>query len=332
MVLLVSSGKKDAVATDMLPTDDSRVAWLRQHAIPLQSIDPQNDDFSDLEPLRRVLRDVRIVQLGEATHGDGATFHAKTRLIRFLHKELGFDVLAFESGLYDCRKAWQLLLDGMEPHEAFRHGVFGIWAGSEQVGPLIDYWGQAAKGERPLELCGFDCQFTARASRDGLLIADVESLLNTLDSTTFNEQQRATILETLATLPKLFQTRGDHNPHDIKALYDGLSIWQALIERAEPSDSLPEDELSFWRQFLTSTSTLVRMIDKEEPGYGNLRDEQMAHNLLWLAQKAYPRRKIIVWAASSHLVHNPVSPFYQTVTMGNEVRKVLGEQTYTYLF
>src|SRR5438874_4489152 len=134
------------------PDRDARVAWLKQHAIPLRSIDPTDEDFSDLEPLRAAIGDARVVQLGEQSHGDGATFHAKARLIKFLHQKMGFDVLAFESGLYDCRKAWELLKAGTEPYEAVTHGVFGIWTRSEQFQPVIDYLEKTVKSDRPLEL------------------------------------------------------------------------------------------------------------------------------------------------------------------------------------
>ena len=75
---------------------DPRVAWLAEHAIRLRSVSPEDDDFSDLEPLREVLAGVRVVLLGEQSHGDGTVFLAKTRLIEFLQREMGFDVLAFE--------------------------------------------------------------------------------------------------------------------------------------------------------------------------------------------------------------------------------------------
>jgi erythromycin esterase len=159
--------------------DDPRVASLREHAVVLRTITPDDDDFTDLQSLKKLLQDVRIVQLGEQTHGDGATFHAKTRLIRFLHREMGFDVIAFESGLYDCRKAWEQFAAGADPREAAEQGIFGIWTHSEQIQPLLKYIAAAAKTEHPLELCGFDCQFTAAASRTTLASdfhAFVESL------------------------------------------------------------------------------------------------------------------------------------------------------------
>ncbi len=53
---------------------DSRVTWLRQHAVPLASIDPAVTDFADLAPLKQVLAGVRVVVLGEATRGDGSDF------------------------------------------------------------------------------------------------------------------------------------------------------------------------------------------------------------------------------------------------------------------
>src|SRR5437867_6676689 len=183
------------------PDREARVAWLKQHAIPLRSIDPADEDFSDLEPLRAAIGEARVVQLGEQSHGDGATFHAKARLIKFLHQKLGFDVLAFESCLYDCRKAWALLRGGAEPYEAVSSGVFGIWTRSEQFQPVIDYLGKAAKTDRPLELCGFDCQFTAKASREHL-VADAKAVLARLDEKALDAAARATLLDALDILAK----------------------------------------------------------------------------------------------------------------------------------
>src|SRR5262249_40196051 len=128
-----------------------------------------DDDFSDLEPFAKAVGDARIVMLGEATHGDGTTFEAKSRLVRFLHERMGFDVLAFEIGLYDMHKAWERLRGGEEGRTAVRCGLFAVWSTSEQVQPLIDYVGERARSGRPLELVGFDTQVSGSASREFLI-------------------------------------------------------------------------------------------------------------------------------------------------------------------
>jgi len=52
-----------------------------------------------------VLKDKRIVFLGENAHGVSEFTTMKARLIRYLHEELGFDVLAFESNVADAYAA-----------------------------------------------------------------------------------------------------------------------------------------------------------------------------------------------------------------------------------
>src|SRR5690606_20323100 len=77
--------------------------WLRRNAVTLERITPVldgSDQFADLRPLATAIGDARVVVLGEQSHGDGTTFLMKARLVEFLHREMGFDVLAFESGLY----------------------------------------------------------------------------------------------------------------------------------------------------------------------------------------------------------------------------------------
>jgi erythromycin esterase len=321
-------------------TTDPRVDWLKKNAIALKSIDPEDEDFSDLEPLAKAIGEARIVQLGEQSHGDGATFHAKTRLIKYLHEKLHFDVLAFESGLYDCRKAWQLLQEGkMSAYEAAQHGIFGIWTESEQVRPLIDYLGRAAKGKKPLEICGFDCQFTGRAARDDL----PDELRGAIDRLPEGSLDSSISEKTLAVVQKLLEPENKTTVDDV----DALKACARAFDAAEPNDKLPSDELAFWRQYLSS---IVAWADSRREGtmplpkYTNARDVQMAENLVWLARGPYAGRKIIVWAASFHLMRNPSkvypsgfsavfgSQYRDTITMGHDVWKALGKETYTLAF
>ena len=68
----------------------ARIDWLSRKVVPIRSIDPTiaDDDFADLKPLMAAIGKSRVVVLGEQSHGDGATFLAKGRLIKFLHQKI----------------------------------------------------------------------------------------------------------------------------------------------------------------------------------------------------------------------------------------------------
>src|ERR1041384_4031950 len=144
------------------PADDERIGWLVEPAIPIRSIDPRPGDFGDLPFLKGAIGNARAGELGEQSHGDGAVFLAKDRLVKFLHKEMGFDVLVWESGVFDCGEADRALRDPKrDVEDAWKEGVFGIWAASAQVRPLLDYIRATEGGERRLEVAGDDCQFSS---------------------------------------------------------------------------------------------------------------------------------------------------------------------------
>jgi erythromycin esterase-like protein len=100
-------------------------------------------------------------------------------------------------------------------------------------------------------------------------------------------------------------------------------------------------EALFWTQVLESVDAYARATWAAPPGMsgaGNPRDAQMGRNLVWLANVWYPDRKIIVWAATSHIARDVAhlrtqdgqQPYATgwTVHMGGEAHAVLGTQMY----
>lgn len=307
------------------------VAWLKSHSVPFRSIDPADENFTDLEPLRELIGDARIVQLGEQSHGDGTCFQTKIRLIKYLHQELGFDVIAFESGLYDCHRAWRAFQDGEKPVEAAAQGVFGIWTGSAQTAPLWDYVASTRNAERPLELAGFDCQFTGTASANFLANDLAELARETGAGFTAAEEE---LLE-----DGLAESRAGE--------FHGESARQFVelaerLEKSLPSSQIETAKRQFWSQYLASMTEYCRGMqdhNAEKPDFRsiNLRDRLMAENLIWLANTRYPEKKIIVWAASFHIARRldeivdpgPAVNYAEIVPMGHTVNSRLGDKVFT---
>jgi erythromycin esterase len=156
-------------------SDAARVAWLQQHAVPIAALDP-GAPLDDLHFLDETLQGVRVVLLGEATRGDGSAQLAKTRLVRYLHERLGFDLLAFECGFYDCGRAWREMRAGGDARENLAGALFALYTEAVEMQPLLSFVGESARSERPLELAGIDSQGSAE-STGRHLFADLRAAL-----------------------------------------------------------------------------------------------------------------------------------------------------------
>lgn len=146
------------------PPPDPLQSWLARHAAPVRTIDAADEDFSDLGPLADAIGQARVVQLGEPGHGAGSCFRAKSRIVKFLHQRLGFDVVIWEAGLYDVALAQAAMCGADDAMTAARRGIFSLWSVAAEVQPLFEYIKASQATVRPLEMAGFDMQVTADGS------------------------------------------------------------------------------------------------------------------------------------------------------------------------
>lgn len=316
-----------------------RVAWLRVNSSAFSSITPTDEDWTDLAPIGEAIGTARVVLLGEQTHGDGATFMAKARLIRYLHQELGFDLLAFESGIFDVDKANRLISDGSSAHDAMRESVFRIWTGSDQFQDVMDYVDETRASGVPLQIAGFDSQFTGAASVDHL-VDDLEMFLTEIEAPTpLRDDWSSGML--------LFQglIEGEWvTPDGRPSTEEHLRLIELLAEAlGDVNDQrVSHQDQEFWTQVLESSLSQSIIDYSTEPGQRppssvqNLRDIQMGENLVWLAS-AFPDKKIIAWLATFHAVRDiqsvsvPDNPglYDGGQTAGGVTWRSLGQSSYT---
>lgn len=331
----LSAGTRAALREEL--ANDPRTAWLREHALKVRSINPEDEDFSDLDPLREQLRGVRVVLLGEADHGDGSDFAAKTRLVKFLHRRMGFDVLALESGLFGMSTIWQAMETNTEPVDAFRKYAWRAWGRSEQMGPMIQYLATSARSDRPLQLSGVDVLFQEQAEAQAFVSSLRQFIARTgiptalADSTSSQWQSLAGLLDgRFMRDPKQLP-----QPADQRALVQSLQDAAAQVERTD----VPRPEKLLWAQLLRSVSvhaelSLNYMRTWDFAANFSGRDRQMVDNLLWLLNVYHKGRKIIVWTHTGHAMRAPQETAGGRATgigfnMGQGVWQALGNESFS---
>ncbi|MCW5936307.1 MAG: erythromycin esterase family protein [Fimbriimonadaceae bacterium] len=137
------------------------MTWLAAIAIGqtlvAQHVALEGDDYADLGFLRQELRGKSLVQLGEATHGTAEFYLLKTRLVKFLHDELGYDTLILESGALETNLA-MAQRNGLSDRELMESTVFDNFCWKEAL-PLFTY----IKSRPKLRVLGMDPQFSSDA-------------------------------------------------------------------------------------------------------------------------------------------------------------------------
>ena len=310
--------------------DPEAIAWLRANHHAIRS-GAGADNFDDLQFLKPLLEGRRIIQIGESHHMVAEYGTTKTRLIKFLHQEMGFDVLAFESSIYECFAAD---LARMSPAEALNASIFGVWA-TEEVRGLFDYLKASQATSRPLIFRGFDPQISSRtgvATRPAFfrrlieaIDADYAAEVFAFDTMVLDRFSRDSAAFARAEEPRLV------------AFYERLSAFFAShrerLQMLFPAEEAPlVAERTAWsmirhvqqlRSFLNDNS------DASMDGHMAIRDGAMADNISFLARDLYPDKKIIVWAANIHVRHASEQTSWQFPTMGGWLAERFRDELYT---
>tara|TARA_B100000809_G_scaffold119529_1_gene117789 strand:+ start:19719 stop:21044 length:1326 start_codon:yes stop_codon:yes gene_type:complete len=297
--------------------------------IDLGLVDNNNENFEHYESLKLLLKDIEIVMLGEASHGDGTTYETKIKLIKYLHKEMGFDLLVFEGGFYDCQKAWNQIKAGEDVRVSLARSITFLWSTTKDFKPLVNYIDENKNSANPLIISGFDNQWTGKTSAK-FYLEDLKKFLNKTNQELMKSEDW-THLET--SLQYLSEWKYKELKKD-KSTKDTVCI-NTLINSIA---SVKKDSLSlFWRANLKSTKSYI--IDSKYKK--DLRDKQMADNLIRLKEQ-HPNKKIICWGATSHFLFNSteiklkgfpfniIDNYYEKLPMmGHYIKQKYGSKVYT---
>ncbi|HLF45636.1 MAG TPA: erythromycin esterase family protein [Chitinophagaceae bacterium] len=305
-----------------------KIDWLTQNTHPLKTVHA-GSGFQDLQWLKPVLKDVKYVGLGEATHGTREFFQMNHRMLEFLIKEMGFTVLATEGSYQGFENINNYILYGKgDPYTALTST--GVWPfDTEEIISVIEWihnYNKTVSEKKKVSFLGFDLQ---RFGKSGA-IDSIRNYLRKVD--TILNNQKDSLLQVLHRRDYdgyLYSTISDTVREEVSDILVSLTIKKGdYVNRS----SKEEYQKNFWRT--TNLLQFMGVFDRSRlRQQRNSRDYYMAVNFFNFVQQN-PDKKIVLWAHASHLSQTPVSPALGTPPMGSYLKQVYGSAYYpvTYVF
>jgi len=274
--------------------------------------------------------DARIVQLGENTHGVKDYTALKTSAIGYLHAQMGFDVIAFESAVYQCDESDRHLAE-RPAQTSLLLCVYGVWHTPEML-DLFDYIAASQSTDRPIRIAGFDIQpigpnKTARPDFLSTMMAKVAP--EEADALAQLDQDFLEIYASGNRNRRTFFRSSDGAA--MASQYDAASDRLALMEE-------PDRDQIIARMTLRSMAAYIRQQSAPDmASYAERRDLGMAQNLIDIGDRLYPDRKIVVWGHNAHIRHANADiephpdafPGVRVRLAGSDVRDHYGADVYT---
>ena len=283
-------------------------------ATPVRIAATAGDDFADLAPFGAAVGSARIVALDEQTHGGREEFMLKTRLLRYLHERLGFDVLVLESGFFDVGFMQRHAGADSRIADLAPGNVFFMYSKSSEGRAMLQYVDATRKTARPLTLVGMDSQHTGLASQHelarhlGAFVAS-EQAGPVVNDSPLPASERADAADFKATVEAMLALRQEPPSAAQLAGFDRESA-RILGALAKMPDVHPGVESAGWW-----TRVVIDLQAQAQQMWvaprGNARDQAMGDNVVWIAEHLVPGKRLVVWGHAIHLMHdapNAVAP------------------------
>ncbi len=297
------------------------VSWLKQNSMPIKHVEAGNG-FSDLQPLKGVLKDVKVVGLGESTHGTREFFQVKHRMLEFLVTEMAFNTFVLEASYAACQPINDYILNGKGNPETVLTGLGYVVWDTEEVKEMIKWmreYNKKVPDEKKVKFYGVDLSNNEHGS---------SQILEYLKKVAPQKVSQANILfqklkEEEAKWPmkidSVVEKRIQRIMPELLELYSFLEDNQ---EKFVSSSSMVEFEqvlkyAGVIKQWIMGNSSFLR------PAFVDIRSLAMAENLFYLIDHGGAQDKFVIWEHDFHLSK-------QDGTTGKQLHKKFGDQYYAF--
>ena len=268
---------------------------IQNHSTSISSLSSLN--FTDLNFIPNKIDTSQHVFLGESSHFIGDYNSLRVRLIKYLHKELGYDLIAFESPFSNMNYVSQNRLD-IDSIKMLQMGFYSVWH-TEELIDLMSY----LKSNPNLKIVGFDCQ---EPYLDSLVIKSYSKLLREINKTLENKYHE---------IIRTFKIQMEKEPYNQTESFfktnDSLVEQIVLLRNTIIENQIMDFDIIFHLKSLKNSTEYWSSLAKHSfPKSMQFRDSLMSKNLLELIKGKYPTSKAIVWGHNAHLSKKSVSSNY----------------------
>jgi erythromycin esterase len=281
--------------------------------VPLYQLDP-SASLDDLEPLRRMVGDARVVALGEATHGTREFFQTKHRILRFLVERMGFSAFAIEATWPESSRVDRYVRTGEGDPEVLLSGLYFWTWNTREVLDMIQWMRTYNSAGGNVGFYGFDMQYPGMA---------IDSLLRFVrvvdDRATADFEQHLSCLATYANDARgRFPTPGYGAQSQAyrDACLNDLQWVEGTIAARQGVYSARTSETDCAQ---AARSARVAIQYEQMASNRVSRDAAMAGNVSWLLDQLGPEAKIVLWAHNGHV-------WTGSGAMGSVLRQTFGRQ------
>lgn len=303
--------------------EDAETGALKNNLIPIKTVEA-GSGFDDLMPLKEILKDKKIIAMGEATHGTSEFFKMKHRFFEFLVEEMGYRIFAMEVDGGSGQVVNDYILNGKGTAANALKATKMFTSNNMEVKEMLEWMRDYNKNpshKEKIRFYGFDMQFISDTmpklslylgKMDKNLEKEAEQLLYPLYNSNImnltSEEKSYLLIKTEKLKTKLEENKNKFSSDKLKNDYE-MALWNfnlviQYINYSSQSDSTPS--------LFAEKSTL--------------RDEYMAENVKWIIDHEYEtgNDKIMLWAHNGH-----ISYYYAFTNMGSLLKNIYKDKYYS---
>ena len=317
-VLMLNHGCADDPVTPTLnlpdPPPDPVTTWLAANSHPFTG--PHLSlPHAEIEFLRDVLGDARIVALGENTHGARDFFEMKARILRFLVEQMGFNTFAIEATWPESRRLDHYVRTGDGDPERLLSGLYFWTWNTESVLEMIEWMREHNEAGGDVGFHGFDMTYP------GMALHNVREYVRRVEPEALEAvASRLDCLDRYANGPDGRIPRpGYRDQPDSYRMACSASLEEAreflLSKRDVYQAAAGEDAFEIALQSLR-VAVQYHLWAVREQG----RDQSMAENTEWISRRIGPEGRMVLWAHNVHVSTQPeLQGWYLRETFGDDM-------------